>query len=218
MCRLARTRTFRVVRHTALLFVSFLLIGNLVILSLHGVARADVGIDRVEGVEGVGKIRRVDDRLWAGANPSRLGLESLAAAGVTTIVDLRAEHDAREADAFIDSLGMHVVHIPVRDGQIPGRNEIAEFVDIVERAPGTVYVHCGAGVGRTGSMAAAYLVACGGADASSALAVALAVGPPSLEQVYFIRSLDSGDRPPAAVVGISRVLDAPRRIWSGLRG
>src|SRR5690606_7516778 len=145
--------------------------GNLVILGLHGIARADLGMLRVEGVDGVDKLRHVDGKVWAGANPSREGYLALAAAGVTTVVDLRAEKDAHEDDAFIRSLGMQVVHIPIRDGQTPTDEEVAQFTAVVEDAPGTVYLHCGAGVGRTGSMASAYLVHTGQADALDVLAM-----------------------------------------------
>ncbi|WP_406215152.1 hypothetical protein [Streptomyces canus] len=44
-----------------------------------------------------------------------------------------------------------------------------------------MFVHCGAGVGRTGTMAAAYLVKTG--EQSSAVRRNLAVGPPSIEQI-----------------------------------
>jgi hypothetical protein len=68
-------------------------------------------------------------------------------------------------------------------------------------------------------MSSAYLVATGQASGGDALAISLAVGPPSLEQLFYIGSLDGtdGDRPPAPVVVVSRVLDAPRRIWSSFR-
>jgi protein-tyrosine phosphatase len=208
----------RIARHVAIAFIAFLFVGNLVIIGLHGVARAEVGIDRVDGVAGVDKLRHVDGKVWAGANPK--SYEGLRAAGVTTVVDLRAEDDAREDDALIRSLGLEVLHIPIRDGQIPSQAEVAQFVDIVQKSPGTVFLHCGAGVGRTGSMSSAYLVATGQASGGDALAISLAVGPPSLEQMFYIGSLDGdgdSDRPPAPVVVVSRVLDAPRRIWSTLR-
>jgi protein tyrosine phosphatase (PTP) superfamily phosphohydrolase (DUF442 family) len=207
----------RIARHVAVAFIAFLLVGNLVIIGLHGVARAEVGIDRVDGVGGVDKLRHVDGKVWAGANPT--SYKGLAAAGVTTVVDLRAEDDAAEDDPLIRSLGLEVVHIPIRDGQVPSEAEVARFVDIVHRSPGIVFLHCGAGVGRTGSMASAYLVATGQASGGDALAISLAVGPPSLEQLFYIGSLDGtdGDRPPAPVVVVSRVLDAPRRIWSSWR-
>jgi protein-tyrosine phosphatase len=135
---------------------------------------------------------------------------------VRLVIDLRAEHDAAADDAFIRSLGLEVVHLPIRDGQIPSEAEVAEFVALVAAEPGTVFVHCGAGVGRTGSMTSAYLVATGQASATDALKVSLAVGPPSLEQIFYIGRLGDGDRPPAPVVVASRVLDAPRRLWSSL--
>jgi protein-tyrosine phosphatase len=214
--RLPLRRIGLVARHVVVAFFGFMIVGNLLILALHGVARAEVGVDRIDGVAGVDKLRHVDGKLWAGANPT--SYSGLAAAGVTTIVDLRAEEDAHEDDAAIRALGMNVVHIPIRDGQIPSEAEVARFVAIVEESSGTVFVHCGAGVGRTGSMSSAYLVATGQASSGDALAISLAVGPPSLEQVFYIATLQRGDTdsPPAFVVATSRVLDAPRRIWSGL--
>ena len=82
-------------------------------------------------------------------------------------------------------------------------------------SPGKVFVHCGAGVGRTGSMVASYLVATGKASPREALEKNLAVGPPSLEQVSYVARLDGDfDRPNPGLVAVSRFLDAPRRIWS----
>jgi hypothetical protein len=49
----------------------------------------------------------------------------------------------------------------------------------------------------------------------------LEVGPPSLEQLAFAAGLSPGDdvdRPNPAIVAMSRVLDAPRRIWKNLEG
>jgi protein-tyrosine phosphatase len=167
-------------------------------------------------VDGVENLAVVDAGVWRGAAPSSEGYRSLADAGVTTIVDLRAEDDARDAHAEIEQLGIEVVHLPIRDGQIPSREQISRFLAVVDEAPGTVFVHCGAGVGRTGAMSAAYLVATGQATGAEAMVRNLSVGPPSLEQLAFAAGLDGQEagRPPEAVVALSRMLDAPRRLWS----
>jgi protein-tyrosine phosphatase len=107
------------------------------------------------------------------------------------------------------------VRIPVRDGQIPSRAEVDEFLRVVQESPGRVLVHCGAGVGRTGTMVAAYRSAVGMGNGTDAMRQNLAVGPPSLEQLVFASRIDGGtSRPPVAVVVTSRLLDAPRRMWS----
>jgi protein-tyrosine phosphatase len=136
---------------------------------------------------------------------------------VRTVVDLRAEDDLDVDEELLRRLGLERVAIPLRDGQTPTDAEIERFFSSVQAGPGPTFVHCGAGVGRTGAMVAAYLVANRQTDEWTAMRRNLAVGPPSLEQLAFVAGLDDGDRPPSLVVAASRVLDAPRRLWSRLR-
>src|SRR5262245_54460667 len=80
-------------------------------------------------VRDVGHLAPVDAKVWRGAAPSSLaGYESLAAAGVTTVVDLRAEPDPRIDQAGLRSAGLTVVSLPIRDGQTPTRAQIDAFL------------------------------------------------------------------------------------------
>jgi uncharacterized protein (TIGR01244 family) len=199
-------------------FACFLVFGNVTILAGSMVMqwRAEATTLEVPDLQGVGNLRAVDARVWRGAHPTAEGYRELADNGVTVVVDLRGEDDAVESHADAEAAGLEVVHLPVRDGQVPTRDEIEQFIEVVEQAGGKVFVHCGAGVGRTGAMSAAYLVASGQASPAEALRRNLSVGPPSLEQIAFVSSLADGtmDHPGPFVTAISRVLDAPRRIWS----
>lgn len=211
------TTPVRLIARAILGGVVVLLAGNLVILGASWVLQWRAGeAPPVADVEGVDNLRAVDEQVWRGARPSPAGYEQLAASGVTTVVDLRSESNATESHNAAKDAGLDVVHLPVRDGQIPTRAEVDTFLDTVRHADGIVFLHCGAGVGRTGSMAAAYLVASGQATPTEALRRNLAIGPPSLEQIAYVQGLGVGDRPGPLVTGLSRVLDAPRRLASRL--
>lgn len=194
----------------------FLLVGNLAILAASVWARQTTSAVAPEALPGVDNLQVVDSRLWRGAAPTTEGYQALAAAGTTTVVDLRAEDGLEDDDRMVTDLGMRLVRLPVRDGQIPSTAKIEEFLAATQEQGAKVFVHCGAGVGRTGAMVGAYLVANGESSGAGALRQNLAVGPPSLEQVAFVARLKGSelDRPNPVLTSVSRVLDAPRRMWS----
>lgn len=196
--------------------VAFLIAGNVAMLALSTWAKQSAPASAIAAPGNIKNFTVVDDTVWRGAAPGTKGYRALAAAGVTTIVDLRAEENVHVDTDHLASLGLRLVAIPIRDGQIPSEEQVDRFVAAVRDSDGKVFLHCGAGVGRTGAMAASYLVRIGEATPAQALRRNLAVGPPSLEQVAFVADLDghSVERPPAPLVAVSRVLDAPRRLWS----
>ena len=128
-----------------------------------------------------------------------LALDSLKEHGIGVIVSLTME---RLDPDLLAEWGFELRHIPIRDFAPPTQDQIDEFVAIVDDARESgkaVMAHCYAGMGRTGTMLAAYLVSAG-ADPVDAIAAVREMRPGSIETpeqeaavfVYWKRLLDAG--------------------------
>lgn len=87
-----------------------------------------------------------DDLHWMGSE----GIEVLVSLTVSPL-----------DPALIESAGLESVHIPVRDFRAPSQDQIDTFTALVdsERSHGrSLGVHCLAGLGRSGTMAASWFI------------------------------------------------------------
>jgi hypothetical protein len=204
-------------RRTAALATS-LVVGNMAIASVSALVRRMAPNEALPPIPGVRHLHAVDGRVWRSNAPSREAFGVLAERGVRTVVDLRAERGLGDDRDVLAERGVRLVRLPIRDGQTPTPTQVSQLLAEIGNSPGLTLIHCGAGVGRTGAMVGAYLVTTGIASPGAALRRNLAVGPPSLEQIWYVARLGHRvDQPPLAVKIVSRVLDAPRRIWSRVR-
>ena len=136
--------------------------------------------------------------LAGSGHPCRSGnlrevLAGLAADGIRGVVSL---DETGLPKAHLEEQGLRFLHLPVVDFSIPTLDQARQFIRFVreERARNSaVLVHCGAGIGRTGTMLACYLVA-EGADPEEAIREVRLQRPGSietLEQEQFVRDFAS---------------------------
>jgi tyrosine-protein phosphatase SIW14 len=137
-------------------------------------------------VAGVPNFGQVTPALFRGAQPSEVGFESLAKMGVEVIVDLRQGAEAEREQKQVAALGMRFVGIPWRCTE-PRDVDFAKFLALLEDNPRKkIFVHCRAGVDRTGMMIASYRMAEQGWTAAEALGEMKAFGFSSFhEQVCY---------------------------------
>lgn len=107
-------------------------------------------------------------------------LAELVGRGVAVLVNL---HERPHEPAVLSRFGLTQVHIPVRDFTPPSPAQLERGVAAINEAVSNgerVAVHCGAGLGRTGTLLACYLVSRGLA-APDAIARVRAARPGSVE-------------------------------------
>jgi atypical dual specificity phosphatase len=122
-----------------------------------------------------------DDSIAGCAYPNDdAALADLAALGISLVINLAERaHDP----VALDRHGLVELHLPVPDFTPPTPEQLESGVAAIERthaAGRRVAVHCAAGLGRTGTLLAAYLVR-GGMAPAEAIAQVRARRPGSIE-------------------------------------
>ncbi len=87
--------------------------------------------------------------------------------------------------ALIEEFGFSVKHIPVRDFEAPTLEQVEDFIAFTEKARAEgkkLVVHCDAGIGRTGTALACYLIS-KGYNAAKAIEEVRVKRPGSIETI-----------------------------------
>jgi atypical dual specificity phosphatase len=125
-----------------------------------------------------------EPRILGSSHPSNADLRRLYGDGVRVIVCLldETEQPARYDVAEAARLGYARHCIPVRDFHAPTVAQLGDFVKLVAAAApdAKILVHCEGGLGRTGTMAAAYWIS-KGFSASDAIARVRKARPHAVE-------------------------------------
>ncbi|MGD9029379.1 MAG: dual specificity protein phosphatase [Anaerolineae bacterium] len=139
------------------------------------------------------RVSQITPQLHVGGQYRQRGRQRLTLRGVTAVVNLRIEFDDEEAGIA----PKRYLYLPTVDDTAPSLEDLRAGVDFIAEEMengGGVYVHCGSGVGRAPTVAAAYLVSTGLAP-DEAWARIRAVRPfvrPRPEQVAQLRRFAEG--------------------------
>ncbi len=109
------------------------------------------------------------------SRPDQGGLQLLAEAGIKGLLSLTEEGLPPMLLKEFEYL-----HLPIPDFTAPDIGIIEHAVKFIDYVPGPVAAHCFAGIGRTGTILAAYIVS-RGADAPGAIQSLRSIRPASIE-------------------------------------
>jgi tyrosine-protein phosphatase SIW14 len=99
---------------------------------------------------------QMDEQFFRGAQPLQGDFQALKDLGVNTVIDLRNDPTDYEKTT-VEALGMKYVNIPMSGWKSPKDKQIEQFLELMsDSSTGKVYVHCKAGIHRTGVAGAVY--------------------------------------------------------------
>ena len=134
---------------------------------------------------------------YRGGQPTAEGRAWMVSRGFKTVVDLRFEDRENQwtrpvgGGAGIGKLGeesLEVIHLPVTDMEPPSFEDVERFIEIAnDLSKRPMFVHCKAGIGRTGSMVSCWRISQGMAVDDALALESLNCDFGSLAQEAFVR-------------------------------
>lgn len=106
-------------------------------------------------------VTRITPQLYVGGQHYAKGWHLMQTEGIEAVVNLREAH---YDDTEKGVCGAHHLHLPTRDNTPPTMEDLmagARFIADQVAQGRKVYIHCGVGVGRAPTQAAAYLITTG---------------------------------------------------------
>jgi len=133
------------------------------VLAFSIIGSAQTSPSAVAGIN-IKNFGQMDDILYRGGQPAESDYKALASFGIKTIIDLRNDEESF-AKSAAEAAGLKYYNIPMNGVSAPTDADVAQFLKIVnDPASGKVFMHCKAGIHRTGAMGAVYRISHDGWD------------------------------------------------------
>jgi protein tyrosine phosphatase (PTP) superfamily phosphohydrolase (DUF442 family) len=142
------------------------------------------------------RLHQVNERLYRGAQPLDGGVSKLRELGVNTVINLRGTSNrTRAEEAEARALGLNYFNVALPNWGRPQDDRIVRIMELIN-APenGRVFIHCKAGVDRTGLIVAIYRMTHDGWSSDRALAEAEQLGMRRTQFWMRDYAKDYGDR------------------------
>ena len=127
------------------------------VFSFAMIASAQTSPSNYPGIS-IANFGQMDQNFYRGAQPTASDYKALATFGIKTIIDLRSDFEPF-AKSSAEAAGLKYYLIPMNGVSAPTDADVAQFLKIVnDPTTGKFYLHCKAGIHRTGTMGAVYRI------------------------------------------------------------
>src|SRR4029079_5260386 len=133
------------------------------VLTFSIIGSAQTSPKAVDGIN-IKNFGQMDNILYRGGQPAESDYKALAAYGIHTIIDLRNDEETF-AKSAAEAAGLKYYNISMDGVSAPSDSDVAKFLSIInDPSSGKIFMHCKAGIHRTGAMGAVYRIAHDGWD------------------------------------------------------